>query len=527
MNRLGRPGNKAAHKWRLRVLAILLSILASSSKIAMQAIAHSGDNEAFNQGESTGPQEIEVDERGLRAIDIQLAKVQSTTLKDVLETTGEVKADETQAFDVNPTVSGVVKAVYVKQGDNVRKGQTMALVHSIEVANNLTQLLNDRTKISSDISRVRTQLKGDITLQAKQVQLTKATFDREEGLLKEGITAAKNYQEAKNAYESAQVKLATLQQRLDQEVKLLEKQLEVTTANAKGQLKIMGMAGTAVDTALKTGLVTADLAVTAPVGGVITQRSITLGQRVSPEDKVFSIVNLSPIWIMVDVFQEQIPKVRQAQQVWIKTPSKQELKGVISSVGSVVDATTKTLHIRIVAANPKGILRPGMFVTAQVAVGQGSVNALVVPESAIVFYKERPFVYEKHDEHFQPVFVTTGLKTAQGVEIKEGLHGDEMIVVSGAAQLQAQSVLKPGHGHSHEEEAKEEKHGEKAEHEGAEANEQQHDDHHDDEDGHGKETSNSASMLMIFFAGASSSLIAVAIWVFFIRRSRKEDGKDA
>lgn len=519
MNRSGQFFGRAAHKWRLFALAFIVSLSASLTNPSAQSIAHSGDNEAFNSGESSGPEEIEVDERGLRAIDIELAKVQSTTLKDILETTGEVKADETRAFDVNPTVSGVVKAVYAKQGDTVSKGKVLALVHSIEVATTLTQLLNDRTKISSDISRVRTQLKGDITLQTKQVQLTKATFEREEGLLKEGITAAKNHLEAKNAYESAQVKLLTLQQRLDQEVKLLEKQLDVTTANAKGQLKIMGMSGTAVDTAVKTGMVTADLPMIAPVGGVITLRNITLGQRVGTEDKIFSIVNLSPIWIMIDIFQEQIPRVRQGQQVWIKTPSKQEVKGVISSVGSVVDETTKTLHIRIIADNPKGILRPGMFVTAQIVTGQGSIHALIVPESAIVFFKERPFLYEKHEDHFQPVFVKTGLKTAQGVEIKEGLKGDELVVVSGAAQLQAQSVLKPGAGHSHKEEEGAE--GGKAEHV------EHHDDHHEAEGGHGKETSNSASMLMVFFAGVSSSLIAVAIWAFFIRRGRKEEARDA
>lgn len=153
--------------------------------------------------------------------------------------------------------------------------------------------------------------------------------------------------------------------------------------------------------------------------------------------------------------------------------------------------------------------------TAQVVVGQGTSQALVIPETAIVYFKERPFVYEKHEDHFQPVFVTTGLKTSQGVEIKEGLEADETIVVSGAAQLQAQSVLKPGSGHSHKEEGEESAH------------EEHHDDHHESEGGHGKESGNSAASLMIFFAGAASSLVAVAIFAFFIRRSRKGDAKDA
>lgn len=102
------------------------------------ASGHSGENEAFSGGEgSSGPKEVSVDEQGIRALEIKTAKVRSQHLKESLKATGDVQADETRAFNVNPPVTGVVKAVLAKQGDVVRAGQVLAVVHSVEVASSL------------------------------------------------------------------------------------------------------------------------------------------------------------------------------------------------------------------------------------------------------------------------------------------------------------------------------------------------------------------------------------------------------
>lgn len=474
-------------------------LLMLISAFAQPAWTHDGDNEAFNQ-ESNNPEEISVDEQGQKALDIEIGSVRRLVLKDMLQATGEVTAAETQAFDVHPPVPGLVKEVRAKQGDTVQKGQTLALVYSIEVANNLTDLLNERTKINSEIARIQTQLKSDITLQSNQLQLGKAILEREEQLLKEGISARKNYLEAKNTYESASVKLATLRQRLDQEVKLAQKQLEVVTNTAKGQLKIMGISEATVDQAIKSGKVTADLPIVAPVNGCIISRSITLGERVDSTKKVFAIVNLNPIWVMVDIFQEQIPSVKEGQQVVIHTPSKQVLKGVISSVGSIVDASTKTLHVRIVADNQNGVLRPGMFVTARIILGAGNKEALVIPATAVVYAKERPFVYRKNQNHFQPVFIETGLHTNDGIEVTSGLQEGESIIVSGAKQLRAQNMLKPGVAETHEGE--------------------EHEDHKKHEEEERSSAGQPATSLMFFFGGLVSAFAVLAIWAF-IAKSRK------
>lgn len=418
-------------------------------------LAHSGESEAFlEDAAALQPAEVSADEQGVRALEIRTALVSKSILKEALNATGEVQADETQAFSVTSTVGGVVRSVLAKQGDIVRRGQTLAVVYSMEVASSLTQLLNDRARLDAEIAKVRSQYEGDIKLQTKQVQLTKFAFEREDSLLQEGISARKSYQEAKNAFDSAVVRLETLNQRLAQDVALLEKQRSVIIETAKGQLSIMGIDEAAVNEALRTGKVTSDLAIKAPVGGCVIKRDISLGERIDPSRTVYSIVNLSPIWVMVDIYQEQIPQVKEGQAVILETPSKERIAGRISSVGKVVDATTKTMHVRIVAENKQGVLRPGMFVTAQIVLGEGvgAQSVLAVPEAAIVYYKDRPYLYAHHAQegHFEPLAVKLGRKAAGQVEILSGLHEGEQVVVSGASQLLAQSILKPDAGQKHQ-----------------------------------------------------------------------------
>lgn len=474
-------------------------VLALTFAVPLCSLAHEGENEAFagnNRGDDA-PQTVKANEQGQRALGLEVGAPKYSALKEMLSATGEVKAAETQSFEVNPPVSGVVQSVSAKQGDTVTKGQVLALVHSIEVATTLTKLLNDRTKMQGDITRVKTEVGSDITLQISQVQLAKTSYDREAELFKEGISAQKALQEAKANYDSAQVKLKTLQQRLKQEVALLQNQLKMTIDSAVDQLEIMGISKGEIEESLKSNRVTADLPIVAPVNGAVTQRDITLGERVDPSRKVFSIVNLNPIWVMVDVYQEQIPSVKQGQTVIITTPSKETLRGKISSVGSVVDDATKTLHVRIVTENPDGLLRPGMFVTAQIVIGSKEKQALIVPDSAVMKDGNESFVYIKTGDSFKPQPVKVGLVAGDEVEILEGVKLQDQIVLRGAQQLKAEGVIKPGGSDDHDPEGPD------------------HDEHGADSAAKG----NTKAQLAMFFAmGVAAAFIVIAIWSYVSNR---------
>lgn len=486
----------------MRIYSIILLVFFLLFSIPI-GFAHGGENDAFSKQEVSEPGEVSVDVQGAQAIKIKTAEVAISKLHSLLKATGEVQADETRAFNVTTPVAGVVKQVLVKQGDTVKPGQQMAVIHSIEVATILTQLLNDRTKTRSDIARVRTQYQSDIKVQAKTVELAKIAFEREETLLQEGISARKLYIEAKSNFETNAVKLETLKERLEQEVGILEKQFKVNVETVKGQLKIMGIPGVSVDNALKTGVVTANLPIQAPVAGWVVKRDITLGERVEPLKSIFSIVDLSPIWVMVDVYQEQIPLVKEGQKVYIVTPSKQKELGVISSKGAVVDPVTKTLHVRIIADNPFESLRPGLFVEAEIEIGKNNKTGILVPEESIVSFNNRSYIYEHHIEegYYEPVEVSIGASASGMVEILSGLKRGEIIVISGAKQLLAQSVMKPGSGHKHENE-KHEEHGE----------------HEKSEEG----TQNNIDTFKGVAIGLGISLCLILLWFGFSKFSKKK-----
>jgi len=482
-------------------------LLCLSFGLPLCVWAHSGDNEKFVDNNSAGPQTLKVDEQGIRALNIHTVPVVLAKLKESLRATGDVQADQTRAFNVTPTISGIVKQVLVKQGDIVHEGQELAVIQSVEVANSLTQLLSERTKIASEMARVKTQYAADIAIQENQLALAKTTLERDEALFKLGITARKTFQETKNTFDTATVKLASLKQRAEQENSLLSKQLSVTTETARGQLKIVGVANDDIEAAMEKGTVDPNLSIRAPVSGCVVSRQITLGERVDSSKSIFSIVNLSPIWVLVDIYQEQIPRIKINQPVLLETPSKEKLQGSISSIGTIVDSITKTLDVRIITNNEHEMLRPGMFVTAEIILGESQELGMLVPESAVVYYKERPFayVYEKSESDFVPTELTLGKKAGGQVQVLAGLKPGQMVVSSGGTQLMAQSILKAGEEQEHE--------GEK------------HDAHAQHEHEESAPVSPKAELVMGFGLGLGAAIIIAIFAIIMIRVSKKPEGK--
>lgn len=427
---------------------LLILIIGCLLLIAPPAFSHGGGDEAFSgAGEPKAAQAVTVDAQGVRALGIKLATAKSGSIDEVLKATGEVRAAETNAFDVTAPVSGAVRAVHVKQNDPVKKGQTLAVIHSIEVAQTLTNLLAEQTKTFADIERVKTQYRGDIALQEKEVQLSKAEYERQDSLFKEGIAAQKAYQLALGEFEKAKVRLSTLQIKQNQEVALLKKQLNAQIQNVKGQLKIMGISSTAADRALAGREVTADLPIVSPVTGVVTFRDMTLGEKVDSSKRLFSVVDLNPIWVMIDVYQEQLPRIRTGQAVLVSTPAGHNLRGTISSIDANVDPLKKTVHVRVVAPNPQGVLRPGAFVQAEIILGSTTSANIVVPSAAIVEQGGKRFVYIRHQSQFEPIEVQIGQQIGGKTEIVTGLAEGSPVVIAGARQLLAQGMVG---GHSHE-----------------------------------------------------------------------------
>jgi cobalt-zinc-cadmium efflux system membrane fusion protein len=288
-----------------------------------------------------------------------------------LVVTGTVNPDIARTVPVISLASGRVVEIRARLGDTVRKGQLLLRVRSDDVS----AAYSDYRKAVSDELFARTQL------------------DRQKDLFAHGAIAQAQVEAAQNAEDDAKTTLET----------------------AAEHLRLLGN-----DPDHPSGIVD----IVAPVSGVITDQEVTnaAGVQGLSSPNPFTISDLSYVWVLCDVYENDLPNVRLGESADIKLNAypDQIIEGTISNIGAVLDPTIRTAKIRIEVRNP-GFMRPGMFATATFHGLKKEVHT-VIPATAILHL---------HDHDW--VFVAAGDGKFQRVEIKSGdtLPGNMQEVTSG------------------------------------------------------------------------------------------------
>ncbi|MBC8212248.1 MAG: efflux RND transporter periplasmic adaptor subunit [Gammaproteobacteria bacterium] len=182
----------------------------------------------------------------------------------------------------------------------------------------------------------------------------------------------------------------------------------------------------------------------APQGGIITRLNVNEGSYVEPYQSMFTIVDLSQVWIMVDIYEHQAPWVRKGDSVEISVPAipERSWQGNVDFIYPQVDRKTRTLRARITIANPDEALLLNMFVKVDITAHASTRAVLSVPREAVIMTGERESVIRSlGNGHFQPVEITTGKRAAGHVEILSGLQAGDDIVVSGQFLIDSESSL--------------------------------------------------------------------------------------
>ena len=182
----------------------------------------------------------------------------------------------------------------------------------------------------------------------------------------------------------------------------------------------------------------------APQGGVITLHNASEGMYVQPWDRLFTIVDLSEVWVMVDIYEHQIAWVKPGLKAEITTPAYpgRSWEGVVEFVYPEVDPVARTLKARLEFRNPDEQLLPNMFVEA-IIYGGPKRDVLVIPREALIVTGERETVVRAlGDGRFQPVDIVTGMRRGESVEVLSGLGEGDEIVVSGQFLIDSESSLK-------------------------------------------------------------------------------------
>jgi membrane fusion protein, copper/silver efflux system len=185
-----------------------------------------------------------------------------------------------------------------------------------------------------------------------------------------------------------------------------------------------------------------DIRIESPVDGFVLKRSVSPGLRFDRGFEFYRIADLSRVWILADVYRDQLPFIRRGASARITLADNgRALPATVSPSEPMFDEATLTLKVRLEAANPQRVLKPGMFVDVEFPVALPPT--LVVPADAIVDSGLRKTVFvDRGNGYFEPRLVETGSRIGDDVEVTKGLALGERIVISGTFFVDSESRMK-------------------------------------------------------------------------------------
>jgi len=220
--------------------------------------------------------------------------------------------------------------------------------------------------------------------------------------------------------------------------------VEAVVAAARERLRSWDIAEADIAKLEKTGAVRRTLPLYAPARGVVTERMATVGMRVMPGEPLLTIADLSSVWILVDVYEQDLPAVEVGAQAAIEVTAEpgRVRTGRIEFVYPTLNEDTRTVQVRVLVDNADGQLRPGMFATVEIE-SRGTEPVLSVPSLALLDSGERQLVFiDNGGGRFAARDVTTGRRSGDRIEVLAGLTAGEAVVTRANFLLDAESNLR-------------------------------------------------------------------------------------
>jgi cobalt-zinc-cadmium efflux system membrane fusion protein len=363
--------------------------------------------EAGDEDEHAGEALVQLSPEQIREFGIEIATAGPGAIDQYAELPGEIVLNADRLAHVVPRVSGIVRQVKSSLGDRVRAGELLAVLESRELADAKAEFLAARERLS----------------------LAQATFEREEGLWQKKVSAEQDFLEARQTLAEARIALNTARQKLH------------ALGYSEADLQQI------VD---RPELASSHYRITAPFAGTVIEKHLTLGENVNADAAIFTIADLATVWLDINVYQKDLARIRKGQPVVVAVGHDiPDVTGEIAWLGPLVSEATRTAKARVILSNPDGLLRPGLFVTARVAVASEPV-AVRVPKTALQTIDDQVVVFIQDEDGFEPQPVQTGRESAEYVEITSGLTPAQRYVSKGAFTLKAQLGKGAfGDGHNH------------------------------------------------------------------------------
>ncbi|HEX6764522.1 MAG TPA: efflux RND transporter periplasmic adaptor subunit [Polyangiaceae bacterium] len=331
---------------------------------------------------------VKLTEAVVREAAIETAPARREALGATLSLPGEIASDPDRTARISSPAAGRIEEVRFKEGENVKKGDVLVVVRVPEIG-------KVRSAISSTSARAAT---------------ARTNAERLKRLVAEGLAPEQQALDAQTEADALAVEAKSLREEL----------------GALG-----GVAGGALSISLR-----------APMAGIVVARNAVVGQPVTPEQALGTIAGLDEVWFLGRVFEKDLGRLSTgaAAEVHLNAYPEEHFRGNVEYLGHEVDPVGRTLTARLRLANERGLLRIGLFGTAEVAIPseRDAAPKLVVPRAAVtevanktaVFVAQAPTEFELHE-------VTLGREAPGKVEVLAGLREGEPVVTRGVFTLKS------------------------------------------------------------------------------------------
>ena len=380
-----------ARRQAAAVVAIVIAAALAAAWMLRGTESHGDDHDSHEETEEThagADGRIALADAQLAAAGIVLQAAAPAHIATRLQLPGEIRFDEDRTAHVVPRVAGVVERVDVQLGQQVKKGQVLAVLSSTALS----------------------ELRSESLAAQKRAALARTTAEREERLWRDRISAEQDWLQARQARQEA----------------------DIAAANAAQKLRALGAAPAGDANAL------ARYELRAPFDAMVVEKHLALGESVKEDANVFTLSDLSHVWAEIAVPASRLAAVRVGEKVTVRsTAFEQSASGTVAYVGSLLGEQTRSATARVTLANPQLAWRPGLFVTVVIE-QPGADVAVSVPTEALQTVDGSTVVFEKVEGGFMPRAVTVGRADGGRTEIVDGLAAGTSVAVAGSFVVKAQ-----------------------------------------------------------------------------------------
>lgn len=312
---------------------------------------------------------VDIDDAQAKEAGISVEAAGPAHIASLVQFPGEVQMNDDRTVHVVPRVAGIAEQVPVATGQMVRKGQLLAVFSS--------------PLISEQRSTLQTA--------EKHLEHVKMVYEREKRLWEQKVSAERDYLEAQHAVEED----------------------EIVVENARQKLRALGVSLSS------KSLNRFELF--APYDGLVVERSLSIGEAVKEDTAIFTIADLSTVWVEVHVPAKDLPLLHVGDKVNVRaTAFDAQTTGTVVFIGALVGEQTRMAKARILVNNPKGTWRPGLFVNVEVKAGDADV-LVAVKADALQSLGTQQVIFVRDGKGFVAHPVTPGRSDGVNVEIAHGL----------------------------------------------------------------------------------------------------------